>query len=197
MDIKDIIKNNKYIQSNNINKSNNTTSGKDFNSLIYLINRNISQSNCIKLGIAMESILRDIILSKNKDLVNIKPLNEKDKKEKDHLFMDDINKIIYYAEVKSNLNLDTEKSKSTINKCIQIKSELEQQYQGYIIKMYLLGLRYYNKDIMPNNIRKKYVSIDENVISVNEYFKNLNVDITFKTEEEYIELLNYVVDCIC
>ena len=187
-----IIKNNKYIKSNRNSKSN----GKDFNSLTYLINRNITQSNCIKLGIAIESILKDIILFNNKNLIDIKPINKKDEKEKDHLFLDENNKIIFYAEVKSNLNLDTEKSKATINKCINIKNDLQKQYEGYNIKMFLLGVRYINNNIIPNNIKKKYNIIKNNIVGINEYFKFLNIHFCFENEEKYILFLNYIVDLI-
>ena len=51
---------------------------------------------------------------KNTQYKNIKEKNTKGKKETDHLFMDVNNKIIYYAEIKSNLNLDTEKSNETV-----------------------------------------------------------------------------------
>ena len=44
-------------------------------------------------------------------LKNIKSNTKKGDKETDHLFIDDLNKNIYYAELKSNLNLDTEKRK--------------------------------------------------------------------------------------
>ena len=97
---------------------------KDFNSLSYLVDKSLSQSDCIKLGIAVEKVFSDMIL-KYTHLVNIKPKNIKDKKEKDHLFMDVENKTIYYSELKANINLDTEKSKSTYKKCFSIVEELK------------------------------------------------------------------------
>lgn len=93
-----------YIQKSFSNKK------KDFCSLSYLSEKKLSQSDCIKLGNAIEKILSDLIIKKT-NLVNIKEKNKKNYKEKDHLFKDEKNKIIYYAELKGNLNLDSEKSK--------------------------------------------------------------------------------------
>lgn len=60
--------------------------------------------------------------------------------------MDNTNKLIYYAELKSNLSLDTEKSKPTIDKCIFVKEELEQKYPEYTVHMMVLGLGYLYRD---------------------------------------------------
>ena len=185
--LKRIIKHNSYVNNCKSNKI------KDYNSLSYLITRELSQSDCIKLGTGIEKVLKDIITEKN-SLINIKPKNKKGDKEKDHLFIDNSKKIVYYAELKSNLNLDTEKCLSTINKCLQIRNELNVEYPDYNIKMFLVGLRYYNKEIIPNVINKKYTSITDNVIGVNEYFIELNTNIQFETEDHYKEILNYLAN---
>jgi len=179
-----IIDNNNYVQSCETNKS------KEFNSLSYLISMDMSQSDCIKLGNALESVLRDIIINYNKNLENIKPKNKKGTKEKDHLFVDDNTKTIYYAELKSNLNLDTEKCKSTSNKCIQILDELKHEYPDYEIKMFLVGLRYYEAAIIPKVIKQKYTSISDNLVGVNEYLTKLGTGILFSYENKYAEFLN-------
>lgn len=168
---------------------------KDFNSLSYLIDKdkNLSQSDCIKMGHGIENVFTDIILSKSgNNLKNIKRKNTKGKKETDHLFLDEENKTIHYAELKSNLNLDTEKCKSTSEKCILIEKELNETYVGYTINMYLLGLRYYEKGLIPKTISKKYENIHTNVIGVNEYFRELNIDYQFKDEEDYKKFLNFM-----
>ena len=159
-----------------------------------MIKKEISQSDCIKLGFGIEKILKDIILIKNKNLVDIKPINKKGKKEIDHLFKDEINKIIYYSELKSNLNLDTEKSKITIEKCLYIFNELKEEYKDYDIKMFLIGLRYFDKNIIPKNIINKFVIIKENILGINDYLDILNINYKFENEEEYIEFINYIID---
>lgn len=94
-DIKLIINNNNYVKNTHSNKK------KDINSLSYLINIKLSQSDCIKLGFGVEKILNDILIKYSTELKSIKEKNIKGKKEKDHLFMNEKNKIIYYAELKS------------------------------------------------------------------------------------------------
>ena len=162
---------------------------KELHSLSYLVDRDLSQSDCIKLGTGIEIVLRDVITSYSK-LQNIRPKNAKGEKEKDHLFKDETNKIIHYAECKSNLNLDTEKSKSTFEKCIKISQQLKEENPEYEIKMYLVGARYItNKDI-PKNIIKKYELIKENVLGINEYFIMLGIRFQFTDENEYKMYIN-------
>lgn len=181
-----IIKNNNYIKNCKSNK------GKDIDSLSYLITRELSQSDCIKLGNGLEKIFYDIVLYKTK-LKDIKPKNKKGKKEKDHLFCDEENKIIYYAEFKSNINLDTEKSKSTYEKCLNIVIELKQKYPGYNIKWCLVGCRYINNICIPNKLKYKYNTIKNNLFGINEYLNLLNISLCF-TFNSYCKFLNKIAN---
>lgn len=188
LDWKSIVNNNNYIQLSSSNKT------KDTQSLSYLIERNLSQSDCIKLGTGVEKVLVDCILSNNSNLVNIKPKNIKGKKERDHLFKDDYKKIIYYAELKSNLNLDTEKCKSTSAKCSLILDELKNEFVDYKIELSLVGLRYFQAKDIPKVITNKYISIKDNVVGIDDYLKKMQVENIFQCEEKYNEFLNYVAD---
>ena len=179
---------NEYIQGSISNKT------KDINSLSSLINRVLSQSDCIKLGTGIEKVLVDCILAQNKSLLNIKQKNKKGVKERDHLFKDDVKKIIYYAELKSNLNLDTEKCKSTSAKCIQIVEELKKEFVDYHIDLSLVGLRYFHTGDIPKIISNKYISVQDNVVGINDYMRKLKVFPGFETEEKYKEFLNYIAD---
>jgi len=181
-----IIRKNKYINNCSSNKK------IDINSLSYLIDYELSQSDCIKIGIGIENILKDFILE-NTNLKNIKTKNKKGIKEKDHLFMDINKKIIYYAEIKSNLNLDTEKSKQTYKKCLDIEKELQKEYKDYEIKMFLVGVRYYEKIIIPKTILKKYKEINNNLCGINEYLKFLSIKFKIFNEKDYKKILNYLV----
>ena len=179
---------NSYIQDSVSNKT------KDMNSLSSLIKRDLSQSDCIKLGTGIEKVLVDCILVQTPNLVNIKQKNKKGVKERDHLFKDEANKIIYYAELKSNLNLDTEKCKSTSTKCIQIVDELKSEFVDYHIELSLVGLRYFHTKDIPKVISNKYVSIQTNVVGINDYMGKLKSYPGFQTEEQYKDFLNYVAD---
>jgi hypothetical protein len=163
---------------------------KDENSLSYLVDIPLSQSDCIKLGTGYEKLLAEIVL-KYTTFKNIKSKNEKGVKEKDHLFMDDVNKVIYYAELKANLNLDTEKSKSTYQKCQLIVDELRNTYPDYTIMWCLLGYRYTSKEKMSKVINTKYKDIKDNVFGINDYLQMLEIPYTF-TEEKYKDFINKI-----
>lgn len=180
-----IIDNNSYIKNCKSNKN------KDIHSLSSLIDIPLSQSDCIKIGNGVEKVLIDIILAKNKELKNIKAKNKKGEKETDHLFIDEKNKVIYYAELKSNLNLDTEKCKSTSQKCINILEDLKTKYPEYDCKMFLVGLRYFSKDNISKIINNKYTSISQHLVGINDYLSNLNID-CLPNEEYYKKFINHI-----
>lgn len=161
---------------------------KNTNSLSYLIDIKLTQSECIKMGIALEKYLAHIIENYT-NFSNIKEKNTKGKKEKDHLFINEKEKLIIYAEIKSNLDLDTEKAPKTVSKCLEIVEELKGKYKDYEIKWCLLGARYYNKKKIPKNIIKKYNSIQDNLFGVNDYFELCNIKFKF-TFRTYKELIN-------
>lgn len=182
----DVINNCVYLKNCSSNKN------KDINSLSYLIDRDMSQSECIKLGIGIENVLSDLIL-KYTNLKNIKLKNSKGKKETDHLFCDEEKKIIYYSELKSNINLDTEKSKSTINKCISIVFDIKNTYPDYEIKWCLLALRYTDNKCIPHTLKRKYETINSNLYGINEYLDILNIDLYFN-ENDYKIFLNKIAE---
>lgn len=185
--LNDIIYNNKYVNKLKNNKKNVC----DKNSLCYLIDKNLTQSQKIKLGLCIEHILSDIIIH-HSNLINIKQKNIKGQREKDHLFFDKINNIIYYAEIKSNINLDTEKSKMTYNKCIDIINELKDKYKNTKIKWCIVCTRYINFTDIPKFLIKKYDNIN-NICGVNDYFKLLNINIKFN-QNEYKNFINNIVN---
>lgn len=183
-----IIMNNEYVKKFISN------SDRNIHSLSYLIDAKLTQSDCVKIGTGLEYIFKDIILEENNTISDIKEKNKKGEKEKDHLFKDEEKKIIFYAELKSNLFLDTEKSKATYEKCIKIKDELTEKYSGYEIKMFLVGLRYCTKEIIPNTIKNKYISIKDNLVGINEYLNALSLHTHFNNENEYKIFLNDYVN---
>lgn len=183
---KRVIDNNTYVQKCTSNKE------KDRDSLSSLIDIDLSQSDRIKLGTGLESVIRDLILDQNTSLTNIKPKNMKGEKEKDHLFMNEDTKTIFYAELKSNLNLDTEKCKSTSNKCQDILKKLKEEYPDYDIQMFLVGLRYIVASDITKVVATKYTCIKENLVGINEYLEALGLEKPFKDEKEYRVFLNYV-----
>ncbi len=170
----------------------NTT--RDNASISSLIDRPLSQSDCIKIGIAIEDVLRIFIKTHIACVKDIKEKNKKDKKEKDHLFIDEENKVVYYAEIKANLNLDTEKYHATIHKCKHIHDELTTKFPDHTIKMYLVGARYLHASEMSTAIHKKYSVIQSNLIGVNDYLNNLGYTGKPLEFSLYRELLNTMVN---
>lgn len=167
---------------------------KDTNSLSYIVKSAVSQSDCIKLGHAVENVFSDAVLKLSSlNLKNIKQKNKKGEKERDHLFCDEKNKIIFYSELKSNLNLDTEKSKTTYTKCLDIVNELKEEFPDYEIRWCLFACRYLLYEDIPSVIKRKYTPISENVFGVNQYMSMMGINYVF-SEENYVKLLNYIGD---
>ena len=163
-------------------------------SLSSLIDRPLSQSDCIKLGTAIEKNLKSFIIATILELKDIKRQNTKGKKEKDHLFIDEKNKTVYYAEIKGNLNLDTEKGPATVKKCIALRKELSETYPCYTIKMYLVSARYVNTHDIKQTIKKKYSEINSNLVGVNDYLLALGYEGEPFTQGQYKVLLNIMAD---
>jgi hypothetical protein len=169
--------------------------GKEDNeSLSILIDIPLCQSEKIQFGNRMENMLTSFIM-RNTQFKNIKEANSKGKKETDHLFMDSKNNIIYYAELKSNLNLDTEKSKETIQKCLKIEKILLDKYPEYKVKMFLVGLRHLTAKTIRQTVKNKYNEIKDNLIGINEYLTILGIpqQKEFENEKNYKIFINKFV----
>jgi len=106
-----IIKNT-YIQKQS---SSNKKKIRNIDSISFLLKTPITQSQSIRLGIALEKLFVYIILENNNLELHCLDDGKKlyDNSECDHLFIDKTGNI-FYAEIKSNLNLDSEKFKTTI-----------------------------------------------------------------------------------
>ncbi len=185
-EIKLIIDKNKYINKKIKYKIDKT-------SLTYILNNKLSQSNLIRLGFSLEKFLTDLILYKNNNIKDFKQKVSKTiKQDVDHLFL--LENTIYYSELKSNINLDTEKSKATCDKIKHISEKLKILCPNYKIKSFLVSCRYYKKDIIPKILLNKYKNL--NVLGINDYLSILKINFTFKNEEDYKIIINYIADKI-
>lgn len=182
--IKQIVDNNDKIKKINICNS------KNYFSLSYLLDDNISQSTCIKLGNILQDICKDIIIENSK--LEYKHLVI-DKHETDHLFIDNDSKNIYYAEIKSNLNLDTEKVVATIDKCIYLSNKLSIEYKDYKINNYLVNLRFlYNEQhLLKKYSYRKNEQYFPKIFGINEYTNELISKTFFDNLVSYRCFLNY------
>jgi len=163
---------------------------QDTNSFYSLLDRDVSQSDAIKLGYAIEKIFRDVI-NTNVEIEDFKEKNIKGVKEKDHLFYNKSTNTLYYAEVKANLILDTEKKPATIEKIKNIEKYLKKKYDSDVtIKSYLFAPRYFTTNAIPTKAKLDY--IDLNLIGVNEYLKELGVNYEFADEKHYKDMINFL-----
>ena len=124
-------------------------------------------------------------LYKGKDkLIHI----DNNRKDMDIVFKDESNQIVYYIEMKSNTNLDTEKFKATCNKISNIHQSLNENYKEYKIESYLLHWSVYEENDLDNEYKNKHLKYQENgvkVIHPKDLFHIINVDITYK---DYIDM---------
>jgi hypothetical protein len=112
------------------------------------------QSINIKMGRFGEFILKECIkLTQSFELLNcgIQQINNK-KKDVDLIFKDELNKIIYYRELKGNIELDTEKLPATIVKCKEIEDSLKNTYQDYMIDCGIVNWGVYNRKILTTGL---------------------------------------------
>ena len=108
------------------------------------------QSINIKLGRFGEFLAKELIKTNhNLELLicGIQQINDK-KKDVDLIFKDEFRKIIYYRELKGNIELDTEKLPATINKCKEIESSLKITYHNYEINCGILNWSVYDRKIL-------------------------------------------------
>ena len=155
-------------------------------SLNYLFyGRRISeQSKFIKLGRFGEYFTKELImLNKNLELMfcGIQKINNKNK-DVDLIFKDNINNIVYYRELKGNIELDTEKLPATINKCNEINLFLKKEY-NYQINFGILNWSIYNIDKSNLNIINLF---EKNGIKIDHFKDFLNIiDIEWNEEDFY------------
>lgn len=108
------------------------------------------QSIYIKLGRLGEYLMKELIkVNPELELLNcgIQPINGK-QKDVDLIFKDKHCQILYYFELKGNIELDTEKLPATIHKCKEIEASLKTTYLDYTIQTGILNWSVFNRKIL-------------------------------------------------
>jgi hypothetical protein len=108
------------------------------------------QSINIKFGRLGEFMAKELIKTNtNLELLicGVQQINDK-RKDVDLIFKDEVNKIIYYRELKGNIELDTEKLPATISKCKEIENSLKTTHLDYKIDCGILNWSVYNRKIL-------------------------------------------------
>lgn len=130
--------------------------GRDSTSLSSLVNHDISQSAAIRLGNVLEEIFNIAIskfLTEKFVRSNLKK-NEKGERQKDVLMINEDTKHVIYAEIKANINLDTQKAPATVKSTIDVVKAFESK--GYSVDGYVIALRYLSTKDVPATLAKKY-----------------------------------------
>jgi hypothetical protein len=144
------------------------------------------QSISIKLGRFGEFLSKElIVLNSNLELLQcgIQKINNK-KKDVDLIFKDEINKIIYYRELKGNIELDTEKLPATISKCKEIETSLQSTYSEYSINCGILNWSVYNRKILTAGI-SNIKTFETGGIKIDHMEDFLNIINVVWNEEDY------------
>ena len=173
-----ILKNNKYIGAHSDPKN----SPHSLSSLVPHLG--LSQSQKIQLGHCMDYAVRDAIVAHGSGWSNIRKPVRKGEKETDHLWVHEETKKLVYAEFKANIELDTEKSKATDEKCADIAATLAKENPGYTITYAIVALRYLDsrEEVAKSQI-KKYTKTA--VMGINEYLRVFGIP-------EFAEYPDYV-----
>ena len=149
----------------------------EYGSLKFLLfeNGNISQSQSIKFGKAYEAwfekIIEDHITSAGGRLLPhgvLQDFLEKGKKKDLDLLYDNGTGTIYYLELKSNLNLDSEKLPTTAEKVKEITKKLQKKYSDKVIEGAVLCWGIFDMEDGIKNIKGKV-----------RQFKKYGVDVIF------------------
>lgn len=112
-----------------------------------------------------DGVIKDVIGGKSKDI--------------DLLFMDNENKIVYYRELKSNLELDTEKLPATYEKIKKITNYLRNEYPNYKIDSSLMTWAIYQEKDLPKKYNSKIKQCKNNGVEVSypsDLFNLLNIE---------------------
>lgn len=99
-----------------------------------------------------DGVIKDVIGGESKDI--------------DLLFMDTFNKVVYYRELKSNLELDTEKLPATYEKIKKITEYLRSEYPSYRIDSSLMTWAVFEKSDLPKKYNSKIKKCSDNNVLV-------------------------------
>lgn len=159
-------------------------------SISYLLygKRPSEQSINIKLGKFGEYLSKELIkLNHNFELLNcgIQNIDNK-RKDIDLIFKDVNNKIIYYRELKGNIELDTEKLPATIDKCRLIENFLKDKYNDFDINCGILNWSIYNREIVKSSISniKRFETNGIKIEHMKEFLRILDI---IWSEDDYYE----------
>ena len=160
----------------------------------------LSQSQCIQMGHTMENVVKNIVeLAKDDGWSHVFIANKTGKKEKDHVLVNNKTGVVVILEQKNNLNLDTEKCKSTANKLPRLIKEIVEcdTFTSILgkpptsVSACILGSRYVRSTDIPSNISKKYIGT--RILGMDDLCDLIGIPPIFTTEDQYRAYINDVM----
>jgi len=156
------------------------------------------QSINIKMGRHGEWLSKELVKSNsNLELLScgVQKINDK-KKDVDLIFKDENKKIIYYRELKGNIELDTEKLPATISKCKEIENSLKNTHLDYSIDCGVLNWSVYNRQILSAGLSniKTFENGGIKIDHMEDFLKIINVTWTEKDYYSYFREIAKKID---
>ena len=150
-----------------------------------------TQSLNIKFGRAFETWFETAVkLGDNNFVIMPAGVWSEINKDLDLIFRDDVKKVIYYLELKLNINLDTEKIVSTYEKVKHITRYLEQKYPNYKIDSAVLTWGTFNlEDLTAQSKLKKAKEYNVNVVDPSTFFQIVGMPMSKNAYETYFRNL--------
>jgi hypothetical protein len=108
--------------------------------------------NSIGFELLQSGITKKVIGGKSKDI--------------DFIILNKKSKIIYYYELKANIEMDTEKWPATIDKVLNIKKYLTKQYPKFKIQSGILHWAVYDKNVLPKKYLCKIKQAEDNNVNI-------------------------------
>ena len=153
------------------------------------------QSLNIKFGRAFEKWFHQAVILGNNDYEMMKcGVWREIQKDLDLIFRDNQNKVIYYRELKCNIDLDTEKIVSTYEKVLYIQDHLRVKFPEYRIDVAILAWATYDKEKI--TAQSKIKKCHDNKVQVEvprSFFDLININIS---EKEYLDYFKHIGKCI-
>lgn len=151
-----------------------------------LLGVDIDQSQSIRFGNMFQEFIKNLVISKGGKILPSQFIDvyktgntksNKGLKDMDIWFI--LDDIMYYFEVKTNLDLDSEKSKATDNKIFDITKYLIIENQNTKVKTGILSCWYKREHGLP-------IKVKTPVCYIEDMFKILNIQCT---SDEYYKLM--------
>ena len=163
---------------------------KETGSLLELLNLPSSQSTVIKIGNIIEKSINEFIENFN-GVTNLKNIHGDmiNFRQIDTLFK--YKKKVYYFEIKSNMNMDTEKSLQCKHKIEIVNTFLKKHYKNFDVISKFLSVRY------PNAEEVKYFKnpIEKHMIyGYADFFKLFNIKVNNKMWENMFKKIQAILD---